>query len=141
MAEHSFGKFPTVFARLRGRNSTVREFNALLDPGVEYCIIPKVDAYTLGYPEAANDDPISPANNTLTFTSYSGYGKAALIEMAHVELGSLSFEKVEFLAMDIPPVTGFDVVLGWTLLQFMKVEFDYSIGQLRVEDVRKRVEA
>ena len=119
----------------------MREFNALLDPGVEYCIIPKVDAYALGYPEAANDDPISPANNTLTFTSYNGYGKAALIEMGHVELGTLSFEKVDFLAMDIPAVTGFDVVLGWSLLQFMKVELDYSLGQLRIEDVRKRVEA
>jgi predicted aspartyl protease len=138
---HPFGKFPTVFVRIRGRNSIVREFNALLDPGVEYCIIPKVDAYALGYPEAANDDPISPANNTLTFTSYNGYGKAALIEMGHVELGTLSFEKVDFLAMDIPPVTGFDVVLGRSLLQFMKVELDYSVGQLRIEDVRKRVEA
>jgi hypothetical protein len=38
-------------------------------------------------------------------------------------------------------VTGFDVVLGWSLLQFMKVEVDYSLGQLRIEDVRKRVEA
>ena len=130
-----------MFVRIRGRNSIVREFNALLDPGVEYCIIPKVDAYALGYPEAANDDPISPANNTLTFTSYNGYGKAALIEMGHVELGTLSFEKVDFLAMDIPPVTGFDVVLGRSLLQFMKVELDYSVGQLRIEDVRKRVEA
>jgi len=141
VGEHPFGTFPTVFVRIRGRNSIVREFNALLDPGVEYCIIPKVDAYALGYPEAANDDPISPANNTLTFTSYNGYGKAALIEMGHVELGTLSFEKVDFLAMDIPAVTGFDVVLGWSLLQFMKVELDYSLGQLRIEDVRKRVEA
>ena len=61
--------------------------------------------------------------------------------MGHVELGTLSFEKVDFLAMDIPPVTGFDVVLGRSLLQFMKVELDYSVGQLRIEDVRKRVEA
>ena len=141
MAEHAFGKFPTVFVRLRGRNATVREFNALIDPGVEYCVVPKVDAYALGYPEAANDDPISPANNTLTFTSYGGYGKAASIEMARVDLGSFSFEKVDFLAMDIPPVTGFDVVLGWSLLQFMKLEFDYSLGQLRIEDIRKKVEA
>ena len=61
--------------------------------------------------------------------------------MGHVDLGSLSFEKVDFLAMDIPPVTGFDVVLGWSLLRFMKVELDYSLGQLKIEDARKRVEA
>ena len=61
--------------------------------------------------------------------------------MAHLDLGGLSFEKVDFLAMDIPPVTGFDVVLGWSLLRFMKLEFDYSAGRLRVEDMRKRVVA
>lgn len=104
-----------------------------MDPGAEYCVLPKVDAYLLGYPEAANDDPITPANNTLTFTSYGGYGKVALIEMARVEIGSLSFDRVDFLAFDLPQVTGFDVVLGRSLLQFMKVEFDYSAGRLRVE--------
>lgn len=129
-----------MFVRLTGRSGGTREFNALLDPGVEYCIVPKVDAYTLGYPEAANDDPVTPANNTLTFTSYGGYGRAALIEMARVELGNLSFTKVDFLALDLPAVTGFDVVLGRSVLQFMKLEIDYSVGQLRVEDVRKGVQ-
>ncbi len=129
-----------MFVRLTGRSGGTREFNALLDPGVEYCIVPKVDAYALGYPEAANDDPVTPANNTLTFTSYGGYGRAALIEMARVELGNLSFTKVDFLALDLPAVTGFDVVLGRSVLQFMKLEIDYSVGQLRVEDVRKGVQ-
>ena len=135
MSEHTFGKFPTIFVRLRGRGSGVREFNALLDPGVEYCIIPKVDAYSLGYSEAANDDAVSPANNTITFASYDGYGKAALIEMAEVEIGTMSFKNVGFLCFDIPQVTGFDVVLGRDLLQLMKLEFDYSVSQLRMEKI------
>jgi len=111
----------------------VREFNALLDPGVEYCIIPKVDAYALGYPEAANDDPISPADNTTTFTSYGGYGKAALIQIAQVEIGTMVFKDVEFLAYDIPQVTGFDVIIGRNILQYLKLQFDYSVSQLSIE--------
>ena len=100
-------------------------------------MIPKVDAYLLGYPEAANDDPITPENNTLTFTSFGGYGKVALIEMARVEVGTMSFEKVEFVAYDLPQVTGFDVILGRSLLQFLKLEFDYSKGVLRMEEMKK----
>ena len=139
MTEHAFGKFPTVFVRIKGRNGLVREFNALVDPGAEYCIIPKVDAYALGYSEAANDDPISPADNTLTFSSYDGYGKVALIQIAQVELGTMSFANVEFIAFDLPQVTRFDAVLGRSLLQFTKVEFDYSLGHLRMEKMDKGV--
>jgi predicted aspartyl protease len=129
-----------VFVRLIGRSGAVREYNALVDPGAEYCVIPKVDAYGLGYPEAANDDPISPAENTLTFTSYNGYLKAAFIQMAQVEIGTMSFGNVDFVALDLPQVTGFDVVLGRSLLQFTKLEFDYSVGQLRMEHIIKGAE-
>ena len=140
MDGHAFGKFPTVFVRLTGRGGGVREFNALVDPGAEYCVITKVDAYLLGYPEAANDDPITPANNTITFTGYGGYGKAALVEMARVGIGNMSLDKIEFLAFDLPQVTGFDVVLGRSLLQFMKVEFDYTRSQLSIEGTKKAEE-
>jgi predicted aspartyl protease len=139
VSEHAFGKFPTVFVRLKGRNGTVREFNALVDVGAEYCVVPKVDAYMLGYQEAANDDPITPADNTLTFTSYDGYGKVALIEMDQVDLGSMSFRKVDFVAFDLPQASGFDVILGRSLLRFMKLEFDYSLGKLRMEEMGKSV--
>ncbi len=133
----ALGKFPTVFVRLTGRGGGVREFRALVDPGAEYCVIPKVDAYTLGYPEAANDDPITPENNTLTFTSFAGYGKVALIQLARVDVGPISFQNVDFVAYDLPQVTGFDVMLGRSLLQFVKLEFDYSTGQLRMEETKK----
>lgn len=133
MSEHAFGKFPTIFVRLSGRRGGVREFNALIDPDVEYCIIPKVDAYALGYPEAANDEPRLQSMNTIRFTSYNGYGNAPLIKMAQLDLGTMSFKNIGFLAFDIPQITGFDVVLGRNLLQFMKLELDYSIAQLRIE--------
>lgn len=136
MQEFPFRRFPSVFAGIKGRNGAVRECNALVDPCSEYCIMPKVDAYALGYPEAANDDPITPADNTLTYTSFDGYGKAAMIIMAEVSFGGLSFRDVEFLALDLPQVTRFDVVLGRSLLKFTRFEIDYSNKLLRIEEAR-----
>ncbi len=80
-----------------------------------------------------NDDPVSQASNWVTFASYSGYGKAPLIRMAQVDLGAMSFKNVDFLALDIPQVTGYDVVLGRSLLQFLKFEFDYPASKLKIE--------
>jgi len=114
----------------------VREFRALVSAGAEYCIVPKVDAYALGYQEAANDDPVTPAENTITSVTYDGYGKMALISIARVDLGSISFDRVEFVAFDLPAATGLDVVLGRSLLRFTRFQLDYASGELRIEDAR-----
>ncbi len=111
----------------------MRECKALVDLGTEYCIIPKVDAYALGYPEAANDDPVTPGDNTLTFSSHEGFGKAGLISMAEVGVGALSFTNVEFLAFDLPQATTFDIVIGRSLLQSTRLQIDYSTELLRIE--------
>ena len=58
--------------------------------------------------------------------------------MAQVDLGSASFRNVDFVAIDLPQVTGFDVILGRNLLRFMKLELDFSVGHLRIEDIRKK---
>jgi len=88
----------------------------------------------MGFSEIANDDPTGQANNTITFTGYNGYGRALMVVMAEVELGPLSFQNVDFLAFDVPQVAGFDVILGRSLLQFLKLEFDYPAALLRIED-------
>jgi len=132
MLEAAFQKFPTVFAVMKGRNDATRECVALVDPCAEYCILPKVDAFALGYPEAANDDPVTPQDNTITFASADGYGKAALIEMAEVTLGGMSFPRVDFVAFDLPQVTRFDVVIGRSLLKETRLEIDYPAGRLRI---------
>ena len=126
MLQAAFRRFPVVFAGLKGRNGAVREYGALVNPGCEYCILPKVDAFALGYPEATYDDPVTPADNTLTYTGLNGDGQAALIKLAEVRLGDASFEDVEFLAVDLPQITTFDVVLGWSLLKSTKLEIDYA---------------
>ncbi len=102
-------------------------------------MITKVDAYGLGYAEAANDDPRALASNTLTFTSVVGYGNGALIQMAQVDLGAMSFRNVEFVAFDIPQVAGFDVVLGRSILQFMDLELNYGTAQLTIEEAKRSV--
>lgn len=130
--EAAFQKFPSLFVGLKGRNGAVRECVALVDPCSEYCIVPKVDAYALGYSEAANDDPVTPQANTVTFVSVEGYARAALIEMAEVTLGGTSFRNIDFLAFDLPQITRFDVIIGQSLLKSTKVEIDYAAGLLRI---------
>lgn len=115
----------------------MKELNALIDPCAEYCVISKVDAYLLGYSEVANDDPIGAGKSTLTFSSYFGYAKAPTIEIAQLELGTMSFKKVDFVAFDLPQVAGFDVVLGRSFLKFTRFEIDYSTAQLRIEERRR----
>ena len=132
MTEIGFGKFPSLFGRLKGQNNAVGEYLALVDAGSEYCILPKVDAYRLGYSDVARSDTIVRAPNTTTFVTHIGYDKAPLIKMAQVDVGQLSFRDVEFLAFDLPQVCGFDVVFGRSLLKFLRLEIDYGSGLLGI---------
>ena len=137
--DHAFGHFPTVFVRLTGRNGVVRELNAALDISAEYCVLPPVDAYMLGYQEAANNDPVAPAANTIDYLSYEGVAKAALIVIGGVELGGMRFRNIEFVADDLPQMTRFDALLGRSLLQFLRLDLDYANGRVAIETSQKRV--
>ena len=112
----------------------MREYQALLAPTAEYCVIPKVDAFILGYPEAAASDTRVPLPNALTFASYNAYGKGTLIKMAQVDIGSMSVKDVEFLAFDLLQTVGFDVVIGRSLLRHMRLSLDIASGTLRLEE-------
>ncbi|MGA2665418.1 MAG: hypothetical protein ABSF83_10780 [Nitrososphaerales archaeon] len=132
MTEITFGRFPSLFGRVKGQNGAVREYLALLDAGSEYCVLPKVDAFRLGYPDVAQLDAVVRAPNTTTFVTHSGYDKAPLIRMAEVEVARLSFKDVGFLAYDLPQTCGFDAIFGRSLLQFLRLEIDYPAGTIRV---------
>jgi len=132
LTEMGFSRFPSAFARLKGQSGAVREYLALLDVGSDYCIIPKVDAFALGYPDVARSDTIVRAPNTTAFVTPAGYDKAPLIKIAQVDIGRLTFRDVEFLAFDLPQVCGYDVLLGRSLLRFLKFEVDYASSLLRV---------
>ena len=135
VVERSFSRYPTVFTRLRGRNDNAREYQALIIPTADYCILPKVDAFNLGYPEAASVDTRVPAPNTLTFASYNAFGRGTLIKMAQVDVGSISVKDVEFLAFDLLQTVGYDVILGRSLLRHLRLELDFVAGRLRMEKV------
>ena len=127
-----FQRFPTVFARLRGRNGVVREFNSLVSSGTEYSIVPKVDAYRLGYPEAARDDPVTEPPNLFRGVSHSGFWEGMLISLKEVAIGRVSRFDVDFIAFDLPQAAGFDVILGRSFLASSKVSIDYEASEVRI---------
>ena len=123
--------------RLKGRNGNIREYQAFLSPTFEYCAIPKVDAFALGYEEAAvaGGGRIMQAANALDFASSNEYGRGALIKMTQVDIGPISLRDIEFLTYDLLQATGVDVVLGRSVLQAMKLEIDFSSHMLKLERV------
>ena len=133
MIQLGFRDFPTIFARLKGRNGVLREYNAMVVPTTEYCILPMVDAFALGFPEAGGADARVLSPNPVHFASYSGYGRGIMIKMPEVGIAGTSFKDVEFVALDILQSTGFDVILGKNLLHNMKLELDYVTHQMTLQ--------
>jgi hypothetical protein len=124
-----------VFVRLKGRNGNVREYPAVLSPAFEFCAIPKVDAFALGYQEAAvaNGAYSEHFPNAVHYVNSGSYGMGALIRMDQVDIGAMSLRNVEFLTYDILQATGVDVVLGRSLLQEMRLEVDFVSSEFKLE--------
>jgi predicted aspartyl protease len=132
----NFEKSPTLFVRLKGRNGRTVECRALIDPAAELCVIPKVDAYSLGYTEAFQDtttDYITRPPNLITLTTCSGYVNAPKFSMIEVSLGSNSYRDVDFLAYDLPQESCLDVLLGRSLLDRTKLKIDYGSRSFIIE--------
>jgi hypothetical protein len=110
----------------------VREYRALVSPASEYSIVPKVDAFRLGYPEAARSDPITQPINLLRGVTFTGIWEGPLISMMEVTVGSTSAPNVDFIAYDIPQVAGFDVILGKSFLAPSKMAIDYEVKAVRI---------
>jgi hypothetical protein len=135
--EQSFSKYPVIFVRLKGRNKRVLEYSAVMNPASDFCVLPRVDAYHLGYPEVAQDAGTSfmtrPTNLT-TLTTSSGYINAPLISMEEVAVGSKCFRNIDFLAHDLPQETRFDVMLGRSLLSRSGIRIDFSASRFTMEE-------
>ncbi len=82
-------------------------------------------------------DNAPPRQRSNLFKQYRGL-HGGKIKMARVDPGSVSFRDVDLVAPHPPQVTGFDVILVQSLLKFMKLEFDCSVGRLRIEELRKK---
>ena len=127
----------TSFVRIKGRNGKVREYEALLDSASSYCVLPKVDAYSLGYGEAIQDpstDFITRPPNLMTVATFAGYIDAPLLRVEEVSLRGQAFKEVEFLAYDLPQELGFDVVIGASLLSQAGARLDMSSMRLSLGD-------
>ncbi|MDG6906410.1 MAG: hypothetical protein JRN20_11560 [Nitrososphaerota archaeon] len=135
VARVALTRFPAAFVRVRGKNDRTREFRALIDPLSDYCIIPKPDAFWLGYPEAAQDDPITMPPNLTTIATNNGYAQAMLIKIREVDLNKSKLRNVDFLALDLQQVTGFDVVIGRNFLASLGliVEMDYQNKEMKIK--------
>ena len=93
----------------------------------------------MGYPEAAHDDPVTRPANLIFLANSVSYSEAMMIAIEQVEIGDLRVHGVQFLAFDLPQITGFDVVLGRNI--FLKanlsIEFDYQLAKLRISQKSK----
>jgi predicted aspartyl protease len=123
---------------LKGRNGATRELRALLDPAADYCVLPRPDAYRLGYPEAAHDDLISMPPNLITLVSSVGFSQAMLIKIQELALGPLRVKDVDFLAFDLPQAACYDSILGRTffLASGARLELDYSTMTMKLTKTR-----
>ena len=136
LTETTFGRFPSIFARIHGKKGKVREYKALINPLSEYCIIPKVDAYLLGYPEVAFQHPTVAPPNSRTLLTYDGYNRSVVFTIGSVDVGSLHFEEVEFAAFDLPQASGFEAVIGKSLMERTTVTLDWSHRKLTLLKVK-----
>jgi hypothetical protein len=133
----NFGLFPSVFVILRGRNQFEREFLALLSSSSDYCVIPRVDAYMLGYGEAVGDtitDMITRPPYITTLIGHSSFVDAPLITINEVSVGSLTVKNVDFIAYDIPQEARVDVILGKSFLERAKARIDYINRVVELEE-------
>ncbi|MDG7007048.1 MAG: hypothetical protein JRN06_02250 [Nitrososphaerota archaeon] len=132
MTEVALGRFPSIFVRVKGSNSKVREYRALVDPVYEYCIVPKGDAYFFGHPEVAFQHMTVGPPNARALLTGGGFNKTVVFEVGSVEIGGLSFERVEFAAVDLPQEVGFEAVVGQSLLKHTSVTMDWERRVLRL---------
>ena len=135
MTEVELGRFPSAFVRVKGSNSKAREYLALIDPVYEYCIIPKSDAYVFGHPEVAFQQLTVGPPNARTLVTAGGFNKTVIFEVESVEICGLSFEKVEFAALDLPQQVGFEAVIGQSLLKHASVTLDWGHKVLGISKV------
>lgn len=125
-----------MFVTLKGRADATREYLALLSTTAEFCVIPRVDAYMLGYVEAISDtltEMITRPDYLTTFVTLNTFVDAPLITMNEVSIGGLAVKNIEFIAFDMPQETKVDVMLGRNFLERVKAKIDYCNKIIELE--------
>lgn len=111
----------------------MREYPALVAPTSEYCVVPKVDVFSLGYTDVPMGDERVPDQNALYFVTSASHGRGTLVKMAQVDVGPISLKDVGFVTYDLQQATGYDVVLGRSFLEGLKLRVDFAARQLELE--------
>ena len=124
------GKPILFFVRIKGEKG-IREYNAVLDTGSEYCIIPLQDARDLGY--EAYCDPDDPGEGVKGVTKSEMF-EYDLIELEEVQVTDLTAKKVKALALNLPRVSRIEATLGLSFLENFKTTLDYNAGYLTIEN-------
>ena len=111
------------------------EYDCLIDPASEYCTVPKVDAYTLGYPEVGFQHATVAPPNSRTFLTNGGHNRTVIVNMNSVEIGALKFEDVQFAPFDLPQASRYEALIGKSLLERASMTInwpDRTIGLVKL---------
>lgn len=93
--------------------------------------MPAVDAFRLGYAEAAKGtEPTSNLQSVITSVVLTD---APLIKVAEVAIGPLAVKDVEFLALDLYQEGRCDVVLGRNLLKDFRITIDSPAKRMQIQ--------
>jgi len=133
-------KFPLkdpmlVFARVKGRNDKVREFNSVFDLNSPYCVIPPKHAVSLGFVEAAfrpRDWQKTHPRNVPYVLDLRGIERGILLKLPEISIGRLVARNIEavVLEFEIPRQVPFDLVLGRSFLENFKLTLNPKAGFL-----------
>ncbi len=122
-----------MFVRLKGKNGYIIEYRAVLNPVSDYSVLPKVDAYKLGYTEAGYTEFLTRPPNLVSFATGNGLFEGPLIKILEASVGPISLQRVDFIAFDMNQQTGCDVVLGKSFLQSLRLSIDYRNKKFSLE--------
>jgi len=125
------GKPIIFFVRVKGPRG-IREYNAVLDTGSEYSVIPLQDARDLGYDAYFHEDDPGDGVKAVTKTDMFELDE---IELEEVRVADIVAKNVKALAYYFPKVSRIEATLGLSFLKNLKTTIDYKTGYLTIENI------
>ena len=123
-------KIITFFVKIKGKKG-ISELRAVLNPGAEYCVMPRHEAILLGY-NIDFDELTEPGEGRRAVT-ISGIIEGGEIELEEVQVSDLICKNVKTIIIDLPILGGLQFVVGTSFLSSFKTTIDYSSGYLTID--------
>jgi hypothetical protein len=126
-------------SRIRGQSKRVLELSSALDFNYAYTLLSRIDALSLGYPEADNrpeDYEAIRADRVPSVLGLRGIEIGILVTLKEVSIGNLIAKDVDAVVLKIeaPRMFPVDVILGWSFLKNFKLTFDLKSGCLTLDN-------